>query len=130
MTVHTHTGAHTHIHTLTRPDRNIYDGTHSHWRAHTHTHPHSDMLRQARTSMMVQRARMALALYWSSLPVMSLVRLLVTMMTSSAIWDISLMARYTRRRKDTSLDWNNLVTAKNVSVASVELRCVPWRGRE
>ena len=42
---------------------------------------------------MVQSALMADARYWSSFPVMSFVRLLVTMMTSSAILDISLMAR-------------------------------------
>ena len=45
------------------------------------------------TSVMAQRALMALGRYWSSRPVMSLVRLLVTMMTSSAIFAISLMAK-------------------------------------
>ncbi len=75
--------------------------------------------------MTLQRALMALALYWSSFPVMSLVRLLVTMMTSSAILDISLMTRYTSRRRVTSLDWKSFVTLKNVSVASVAVRCVP-----
>lgn len=72
--------------------------------------------------MMLQRALMALALYWSSFPVMSLVRLLVTMMTSSAILDISLIARYTRRRRVTSFDWKSFVMAKKVSVASVAVR--------
>ncbi len=56
---------------------------------------------------MVQRALMAEALYISSLPVMSLVRLDVTMMTSSAKLDKLLMPRYTMRRRTGSLDWNN-----------------------
>ena len=52
--------------------------------------------------------------------------LLVTMMTSSATFDISLMAMYTSRRRGTSLDWNSFVMEKNVSVASVEFMVVPW----
>jgi len=71
-------------------------------------------------------------------------------MTSSAIVDISRMAKYTNRRsvtyahtqrkkaiendvsyvisvQHTSFDWNSFVTAKNVSVASVEFRGVPYR---
>lgn len=45
------------------------------------------------TSVILQRALMAGPLYTSSLPVMSLVRLLVTMMTSSEMLAISLMVR-------------------------------------
>ena len=75
------------------------------------------------------------------------------MMTSSAIVDISRMAKYTNRRsvtythtqrkktiendvsyvisvQHTSFDWNSFVTAKNVSVASVEFRGVPYRRKK
>lgn len=65
---------------------------------------------------------------WAHVIVMCMcvsVYLLVTMMTSSAIFDISLMARYTSRRRDTSFDWKSLVVAKNTSVASVEFIVVP-----
>lgn len=80
-----------------------------------------------RTSVILQRARMAAALYKSSCPVISLVRLEVTMMTSSASDDSSLMPRYTMRRSTTSRDWKSLVIAKNTSVASVDPNCSPCK---
>uniref|UniRef100_A0A182V1U4 Uncharacterized protein n=1 Tax=Anopheles merus TaxID=30066 RepID=A0A182V1U4_ANOME len=69
-------------------------------------------------SVMLHRARMAGARYRSSLPVMSFVSELVTMITSSAIGLSSLMPRYTMRRITTSFDWNSFVIAKKHSVAS------------
>ena len=57
---------------------------------------------------MEQRARMEGPLKASSFPVMSLVRLLVTMMTSWAKVDNSLIARSSMRLRVTSPDWNSL----------------------
>lgn len=78
-----------------------------------------------RTSVMLQRALMAAALYISSRPVMSLVRDEVTMITSSAMPARSLIPRYTIRRRITSRDWNNFVMAKNASVASTVPKTSP-----
>lgn len=78
------------------------------------------------TSVILHRARMAAALYKSSFPVMSLVKLEVTIITSSAMVDNSLIPRYIIRRRITSWDWKSFVMAKNVSVASVVPSCSPW----
>ena len=70
-------------------------------------------------SMIEHSTRIALARYKSILLLMSFISDDVTMITSSAVGQISLMIRYTMRRKLLSLDWNSFVTEKNTSVASV-----------
>ena len=70
-------------------------------------------------AMIAPRTRIALARYKSILLLMSFISDDVTMITSSAVGQISLMIRYTMRRKLLSLDWNSFVTEKNTSVASV-----------
>lgn len=68
--------------------------------------------------MILHSTRTALARYRSVLLFMSFISELVTMMTSSAEGQMSLMHRYTMRRRLVSLFWNSLVTEKNTSDAS------------
>mmetsp|Transcript_56919 Transcript_56919/g.128973 ORF Transcript_56919/g.128973 Transcript_56919/m.128973 type:complete len:304 (+) Transcript_56919:1139-2050(+) len=79
-------------------------------------------------SMMRARTRMALARYRSSFEFMSLVRLEVTMITSSGLHvsATSLMKRYIIRRRYGSGLWKSLVTPKNTSVTSLEESDSPW----
>lgn len=65
----------------------------------------------------------------STLEFMSRIRDEVTMITSSAAGDTSLIMRYTARRRFWSLLWNSLVTPKNTSVASFLENESPWFSR-
>lgn len=69
--------------------------------------------------MILQRARIAFALYKTSLPTeVSFMILLVTMITSSAVFASSLMIRYTICRREASLFWKSLDMPKKREVAS------------
>lgn len=79
------------------------------------------MLPNIAESMILTKTRMAFARYKPTSQVMSLVKQEVTMITSDGSHRgcISLMNKYTNRRKDMSCtSTNNLVEAKNNSVAS------------
>lgn len=77
-------------------------------------------MKEPPTSIILQRARIAFALYRTSLPTdVSFMMLLVTMMTSSAVFANSLMIRYTICRKEASLFWNSLDMPKKREVASL-----------
>ena len=80
-------------------------------------------------SMMLYSTRMALAWYRSLFEFMSFIRELVTIMISSAEGQISLMTRYTIRRRLASWFWNSFVTAKKTSVASFFVNVSPWHSR-
>mmetsp|Transcript_3507 Transcript_3507/g.4659 ORF Transcript_3507/g.4659 Transcript_3507/m.4659 type:complete len:211 (-) Transcript_3507:6-638(-) len=75
-------------------------------------------------SMILARTRNALARYRSTSQVISLVKLEVTMITSSGLHvsATSLMNRYTIRRREASSLMNSFVTPKKTSVASVEFK--------
>jgi hypothetical protein len=63
---------------------------------------------------------MALARYTTSLPIaVSFMILLVTMMTSSAVFASSLMTKYTICRREASLFWNSFEMPKKRDVASL-----------
>lgn len=68
--------------------------------------------------MILHSTRTELERYRSILLFMSFISELVTMMTSSAEGQMSLMHRYTIRRRLPSLFWNSLVTEKKTSDAS------------
>jgi len=76
--------------------------------------------------MILHSTRTELERYRSVLLFMSFISELVTMMTSSAEGQMSLMHRYTILRRLVSLFWNSLVTEKNTSDASF---CEVRRGR-
>ena len=91
------------------------------------------------TSVIVQRVRIADALYMSSLPVMSLVRLLVTMITSSAMVDISLITRNTMRRRntcvkikqiqikiETQVKWQPIII-QPILIVTARYNCSSWK---
>jgi len=69
-------------------------------------------------SMILHSTRTELERYRSVLLFMSFMSELVTMMTSSAEGQMSLMQRYTILRRLVSLLWNSLVAEKNTSDAS------------
>ena len=60
---------------------------------------------------------------------MSLVKLLITMITLSAMGESSFKARKTRRRRKRSWDWKSLVMEKKTSVASLVVNLSPWYTR-
>lgn len=73
-----------------------------------------------RTSIIVHKALIAFALYNTSLPTdVSFMILLVTMITSSAVFASSFIIRYTICRREASLFWNNLEMPKKREVASL-----------
>ena len=71
--------------------------------------------------MILQSARIALARYTTSLPTaaVSFMMLLVTMITSSAVFASSLITRYTICRREASLFWKSFDMPKKSDVASV-----------
>jgi hypothetical protein len=72
------------------------------------------------TSMILQRARIALGLYIASVPPpVSFIIVLVTIMMSSAEWASSLMIRWTICRKLASLFWKSFEMPKKRVVASL-----------
>lgn len=78
------------------------------------------MSKESLTSIIRHSARIAFALYRTSLPTaVSFMMLLVTMMTSSAVSASSLMTRYTICRNEASLFWKSLEIEKNRVVASL-----------
>ena len=88
------------------------------------THAKNGLGRQVqgrrRTSIMRHNARMALALYNTSLPTeVSFIIMLVDMMTSSAVFASSFKIKYTICRKDGSLFWNSFEMPKKSVVASL-----------
>mmetsp|Transcript_10313 Transcript_10313/g.17698 ORF Transcript_10313/g.17698 Transcript_10313/m.17698 type:complete len:208 (-) Transcript_10313:276-899(-) len=80
-------------------------------------------------SVILHKTLVAFARYMSMSELMSLVKQLVTIITSSAVDVSSLIAKYTRRRNEGSADWSSLVTAKNTVVASSEDSFSPWATR-
>ena len=77
-------------------------------------------------SITVHNARRAPARNTSCFPVRSLVKLLVTIMTSSERWASSRIAMYIMRLRAVSCDWNSFVDAKKAPVASDVLIMYPW----
>lgn len=69
--------------------------------------------------MILHKALIAFALYSTSLPTdVSFMILLVTMITSSAVFASSFIIKYTICRSDASLFWNNFEMPKKREVAS------------
>lgn len=82
------------------------------------------------TSIILHSDRIAFARYKISLPTaISFMMLLVTMMTSSAVFAISLMTKYTICRSDASLFWNNFEIPKKRDVASLVGNLSPVKRR-
>lgn len=72
------------------------------------------------TSMILHKARIAFALYRTSLPIdVSFIILLVTMITSSAVLASSFIIKYTICRKEASLFWKSFEMPKKRDVASL-----------
>ena len=82
------------------------------------------------TSIILHSARIALALYKTSLPTaVSFIILLVTIMTSSAVFANSLIIRYTICRNEASLFWKSFEMPKNSEVASLVGNLSPVKRR-
>jgi hypothetical protein len=80
--------------------------------------------------MILQRALIAFALYRTSLPTdVSFMILLVTMITSSAVFASSFIIKYTICRSEASLFWNNFEMPKKREVASLVGNLSPVKRR-
>lgn len=85
---------------------------------------------QPPTSMIRHNALMALARYKTSLPTaVSFIMILVDMITSSAVPEISFKIRYTICRNEGSLFWKSLEMPKKRVVASFVGNCSPVNRR-
>ena len=80
--------------------------------------------------MILHRARIAFARYRTSLPTaVSFIILLVTIITSSAVFASSLIIKYTICRNDASLFWNSFEMPKKRDVASLVGNLSPVKRR-
>jgi hypothetical protein len=80
--------------------------------------------------MILHRARIAFGLYRTSLPTdVSFMILLVTMITSSAVFANSFIIKYTICRREASLFWNNFEMPKKRDVASLVGNLSPVKRR-